>query len=96
MEAAAVEQQRLLEQVEGLRLPDLVLPGQPFAKYSYSIDDRMALFIPSHLILYVRGETAENCVCGVCSREPRVDVHCLQLNIGLLKSDTSAIVSQRK
>ena len=41
VEAAAVEQRRLLEQVEGFRLPKLVellLPGQPFANYSYSLD----------------------------------------------------------
>ena len=36
-----VEQPRLLEQLEGFRLPELVelvLPGQSFADYSYLLD----------------------------------------------------------
>ena len=41
VKAAAVVQWRLLEQLEGFRLPklvELVLPGKPFPNYSYSLD----------------------------------------------------------
>ena len=39
----AVEQWQLLEQLEGFRVPvlvELVLPGQPFPNYGYSLDQQ--------------------------------------------------------
>ena len=56
MKAAAVEQRRLLEQVEGFRLPELVelvLPCQPFANYSYSLD-RQNGNVHSFISLFIR------------------------------------------
>ena len=47
-----------LEPLEGFGPPELGLHAiltKPLRKI-----DRMALFIPSNLLLYVRGETAEN------------------------------------
>ena len=53
-----VEQRRLLEQLEGFHLPELVelvLPGQPFPNYSYSLD-RQNGTIHSFTSPFIRGE----------------------------------------
>ena len=59
-DAEAAVQLRLLERLEGFRLPGLAYHGQPFATTLLRYIDRMALFILPHLLLFVRGETAEN------------------------------------
>ena len=46
-----------LEPLEGFGPPGLGLHGLPFCKI-----DTMALFVLSHLLLYVSGKTAENSV----------------------------------
>ena len=55
-----VEQPRPLELLEGFPVPGLVQQGPPFSTMLFRLIDRMALFTLSHLLLYVRGETAEN------------------------------------
>ena len=53
-----------LEPLEGLGPPGLGTSRSAILTFKLLRKiDRMALFIPSHLLLYVRGETAENRAC---------------------------------
>ena len=57
VEAAADARRRLLEQLEGFRLPELVelvCPGQPFLNYSYSFDRQNGIHSFSSLFIRAR------------------------------------------